>query len=65
MLLADIIRSSKSTVFFGGAGVSTESGISDFRSKKNGLFSCGEVYGYLPEELLSYTFFCGKVRVVF
>ena len=33
----NIIKNSKSTVFFGGAGVSTESGLKDFRSK-DGLY---------------------------
>ena len=36
--LIDMINSSKSIVFFGGAGVSTESGIPDFRSK-DGLYN--------------------------
>lgn len=37
-LFKDIINTSKSIVFFGGAGVSTESGIPDFRSK-DGLYN--------------------------
>lgn len=41
-------------VFFGGAGVSTESGIPDFRST-NGLYS--EEYAYPPETIVSHTFF--------
>ena len=41
-------------VFFGGAGVSTESGIPDFRST-NGLYNME--YAYSPEELVSHTFF--------
>ena len=48
------IKESKKTVFFGGAGVSTESGIKDFRSK-DGLYN--EVYDYPPEEILSHHFF--------
>jgi NAD-dependent deacetylase len=51
-------------VFFGGAGVSTESDIPDFRSKK-GLFSVREVYGYSPEELLSYNLFLSKPELFF
>lgn len=42
-------------VFFGGAGVSTESGIPDFRST-DGLYNTE--YAYPPEELVSHTFFC-------
>lgn len=49
-----IIKESKKTVFFGGAGVSTESGIKDFRSK-DGLYN--ETYKYPPEQILSRTFF--------
>lgn len=43
-------------VFFGGAGVSTESGIPDFRSV-DGLYN--QKYKYPPEVILSYTFSCG------
>ena len=52
--LAQIIKSSSNTVFFGGAGVSTESGLKDFRSK-DGLYH--EKYKYPPEEILSHHFF--------
>ncbi len=52
--LAEIIKSSNNTVFFGGAGVSTESGLKDFRSK-DGLYY--EKYQYPPEEILSHHFF--------
>jgi NAD-dependent deacetylase len=48
------ISESKKIVFFGGAGVSTESGLKDFRSK-DGLYH--EQYGYPPEEILSHHFF--------
>lgn len=48
------ILESKHIVFFGGAGVSTESGLKDFRSQ-NGLYH--EKYDYPPEEILSHTFF--------
>lgn len=41
-------------VFFGGAGVSTESGIPDFRST-DGLYNTE--YAYPPEEIISHTFF--------
>ena len=49
-----IINESNNIVFFGGAGVSTESGIPDFRSK-DGLYN--QKYKYPPEEILSHTFF--------
>lgn len=52
--LAKIITDSSNTVFFGGAGVSTESGLKDFRSK-DGLYN--EKYKYPPEEILSHHFF--------
>ena len=52
--IIEIIKESKKTVFFGGAGVSTESGIKDFRSK-DGLYS--EQYDFPPEEMLSHHFF--------
>lgn len=49
-----MIKESNNIVFFGGAGVSTESRIPDFRSK-NGLYN--QKYKYPPEEILSHTFF--------
>lgn len=52
--LKEIIESSKRIVFFGGAGVSTESGIPDFRSK-DGLYN--QKYDYEPEMILSHNFF--------
>ena len=55
--LKEIIESSKSIVFFGGAGVSTESGIPDFRSV-DGLYH--QKYDYPPEEILSHSFFMNK-----
>ena len=54
-LLRDIISCSRRIVFFGGAGVSTASGIPDFRSP-SGLFSGNEA-GLSPEWILSKTFF--------
>ena len=50
----EIIDESKNMVFFGGAGVSTESGIPDFRSQ-DGLYS--EEYAYPPETIISHGFF--------
>ena len=52
--LREIIDNSQRIVFFGGAGVSTESGIPDFRSA-DGLYH--QQYDYPPEEILSHTFF--------
>jgi len=53
-LLQAYINNSNNIVFFGGAGVSTESGIKDFRSK-DGLYN--EKYKYPPEQILSHSFF--------
>ena len=53
------IKDSNNIVFFGGAGVSTESGIPDFRSK-DGLYN--QKYDYPPEEILSRTFFDRKTQ---
>lgn len=52
--LQRVIDESEKIVFFGGAGVSTESGIPDFRSV-DGLYN--QKYDYPPEEILSHTFF--------
>ena len=52
--LKEIIDGSDNIVFFGGAGVSTESGIPDFRST-DGLYN--QQYAYPPEEILSRSFF--------
>src|SRR5574344_756817 len=52
--LQNMINNSKNIVFFGGEGVSTESGIKDFRSK-DGLYHMK--YKYPPEMILSHTFF--------
>lgn len=52
--LQKIIDESKNIVFFGGAGVSTESGIPDFRSA-DGIYH--QAYQYSPEEVVSHSFF--------
>lgn len=52
--LREMINGSDNIVFFGGAGVSTESGIPDFRSV-DGLYS--QKYNYPPEQILSGSFF--------
>lgn len=54
--LQSLINSSDRIVFFGGAGVSTESGIKDFRSK-DGLYNLQSKYGRPYEEMLSHTYF--------
>ena len=54
MDLQQIIDESKRIVFFGGAGVSTESGIPDFRSV-DGLYN--QQYDYPPEQIISHSFF--------
>lgn len=54
--LAELISSSRNIVFFGGAGVSTESGIPDFRGE-DGIYKAKRQYGYPPEVMLSHTFF--------
>lgn len=62
--LKEIIDKSKAIVFFGGAGVSTESNIPDFRSEK-GLYQAQQEYGCSPEEILSHTFFMRKTETFF
>lgn len=62
--LNEMIESSGRIVFLGGAGVSCESGIPDFRSS-NGIFEAIQKYGYPPEELLSHTFFMRKTETFF
>ena len=57
--LKKIIKESNNIVFFGGAGVSTESGIPDFRSV-DGLYN--QKYDYPPETILSHTFYRRKTE---
>ncbi len=52
--LQSMIEQSDNIVFFGGAGVSTESGIPDFRSR-DGLYN--QKYKFPPESIISHTFF--------
>ncbi len=61
-LLQKMIDESSSIVFFGGAGVSTESGIPDFRSV-DGLYN--QKYDYPPEQMLSHTFYVNKPEEFF
>ena len=62
--LKKIIDESQSIVFFGGAGVSTESNIPDFRSE-SGLYNAVQNYGYPPEEMLSYSFYRNHTELFF
>lgn len=54
--LQEIIDASDNIVFFGGAGVSTESGIPDFRSE-SGIFKSLKKYGDTPERLVSHSYY--------
>ncbi len=60
--LKDFIKTSDNIVFFGGAGVSTESGIPDFQSV-DGLYHLK--YDYPPEQILSHSFFNKNTRVFY
>lgn len=60
--LKEIVDNSSNIVFFGGAGVSTESGIPDFRSV-DGLYH--QKYDYPPETILSHTFYRNKPEEFF
>lgn len=62
--LKDIIKNSNNIVFFGGAGVSTESSIPDFRSE-NGLYKTVNNYSYSPEVMLSHSFFVNHTEDFF
>lgn len=60
--LQDIIENSHRIVFFGGAGVSTESGIPDFRST-DGLYN--QEWDYPPEHIISHSFFYENTKEFF
>lgn len=60
--LKEWVDASDNIVFFGGAGVSTESGIPDFRSV-DGLYN--QQYKYPPETILSHTFFMSEPEEFF
>lgn len=62
--LSEIIEGSDNIVFFGGAGVSTESNIPDFRSE-NGLYKARTEYGRSVEQLISRSFFDRNPEVFF
>ena len=60
----DLLLGAKSAVFFGGAGVSTESGVKDYRSE-NGLYQTVKEYGVSPETILSHSFFLRRTDVFY
>ena len=62
--LQEIIDASDNIVFFGGAGVSTESGIPDFRSE-SGIFKSLEKYGDVPENLVSHSYYVDHTEEFF
>ena len=62
--LQEIIDSSDNIVFFGGAGVSTESGIPDFRSESE-IFKSLEKYGDTPENLVSHSYYMDHTEEFF
>ena len=62
--LARILRESKNAVFFGGAGMSTESGVPDFRSA-NGIYSKRLHQEFRPEEMASHSFFVNHTEAFF
>jgi len=59
-----LIDGASCIVFFGGAGVSTESGIPDFRSE-NGIYKTRQEFGRSPEEMISHSFFTREPDVFF
>lgn len=61
---SEMIKQSDNIVFFGGAGVSTESGVKDYRSK-DGLYNTVNEYGVPPEEILSHDFFFNNTDVFY
>ena len=61
---AALLRDSRRAVFFGGAGVSTESGVKDYRSE-DGLYNTVRQYGVSPETILSHSFFLQSPEVFY
>ena len=62
--LSKIIQASENIVFFGGAGVSTESNIPDFRSEK-GMYNIKSKYNFPPETMLSHSFFINQTSLFY
>ncbi|MEL7610091.1 MAG: NAD-dependent protein deacylase [Bacillota bacterium] len=61
---AALLNAAQNIVFFGGAGVSTESGIPDFRSAQ-GRYRAQHAFGHSPETILSHSFFVGHPDVFY
>lgn len=62
--LVELIKNSQNMVVFTGAGISTESGIPDFRSS-SGLYATGKFKDWKPEQILSRRFFLVKPEVFY
>lgn len=62
--LKEMLEQSERIVFLGGAGLSTESGIPDFRGEK-GVFAALQAYGQPPEVLLSHGYFLRHMEIFF
>ena len=62
--LSKIIQASENIVFFGGAGVSTESNIPDFRSEE-GIYNIKSKYNFPPETMLSHSFFINQTSLFY
>lgn len=62
--LAELLRESRSAVFFGGAGMSTESGVPDFRSA-DGIYSKQLNKEFRPEEMASHSFLVNHTEAFF
>lgn len=62
--LKELIDSSNNIVFLGGAGVSTESNIPDFRSA-DGLYNTKIKYGSSPEEIISHSYFMSNTKTFY
>ncbi len=62
--IAELIKASSRIVFFGGAGVSTESGVKDYRSE-DGLYNTVKEYGVSPETILSHSFFFSRTETFY
>lgn len=60
----EMLKECDSAVFFGGAGVSTESGVKDYRSE-DGLYNTVKEYGVPPERILSHTFLFTKPEIFY